>query len=77
MSSQKKDPAEFFADLEGDANVLAVAPYLIAKERRQKKISAVREAVLDALVALGYETDRANRVAEKLANQLPTVEGEP
>jgi hypothetical protein len=76
MSTKKKDPAEWAADLEGDSVVLAVAPYLIAKERRQKKISAVREAVLDALLALGYETDRASTVAEKLANQLPTVEGE-
>ena len=76
MSTKPKDLAQFYADLEGDATVLAISPRLLAKELRAKKISAVRQAIQDALIALGYETERATRVAEKLANQLPAIEPE-
>jgi len=76
--STKKTDGNYAADMEAGYNigVFAASPRMIARSQQRKRMSAIREAIRDAMLALGYETQRAEDTAEKLANHLPAIEAE-
>lgn len=79
MSTKKKDGAQFCADMEEgyDIGIFAYAPYRLAEDRQQARKRAVRDAVREAMLSLGYSTERAEDTAEKLAAHLLVIEGPP
>jgi|GEM_PF-2427661 len=79
----KKISADFFAELEGDAVPFAAAPRFVSGRCRDLSagagnltiaISAVHDMVLEALRATGYEAALAERMAQMIADSVPTVQ---
>ena len=75
----KRSSADFFSELEGDASPFAAAPRHMARPRLGRgnqtvAISSVRQAVLDALLASGYERQLAEKIADETALQVPVIE---
>lgn len=78
MTTKKPFSAEFLDELEGDAVVFAAAPRLMRRRpvagNQTVALATVRSAVLEALLATGYDTGLAEKMANEIADQVPVIE---
>jgi hypothetical protein len=78
MTTSRKS-AEFLADLEEDATPFAAAPRFVAGARegggnQALAMSSIERAVLEVLLATGYEVSLAQRMAREIAASVPEVQ---
>lgn len=73
-----KVSAQTAAELEGDATPFAASPRVMARRvgggNQAVAVTAVHQAVLEALLATGYERSLAEKMAKETAAQVPTIE---
>jgi hypothetical protein len=78
-TKKNRTGAEFFAELEEDFSPLAGAPRHFEKKRsasgyQDLAVDSVRSAVLEALLATGYDRTLAEEMAEEVAKTLPSIQ---